>query len=243
MSESALQKIQAKPPVASKAQKAPSMRVIVVDDDPIFRSLAAAKFLHTAREIVEAEDGSVGWYRISTETFHLAVIDLDMPNMGGIDLIRCIRGHPRTAKLPVIVVTSRNPVEAMREVLESGATAFISKPVNWSMFSSHINTLFRLYEEAERGKQAEDALQIATGQYEAEIQQLRGEALALAQSVTVATRAALTNARQAGANDPLLRTLAALQEQAERAQARFGSGKGAGLAALHRLAASASEVK
>jgi DNA-binding response OmpR family regulator len=155
MSESLLQKTHTIRPAANGAARGSKLRVIIVDDDPIFRSLAAARFLHSAGEIVEAEDGSVGWYRISTETFHLAVVDLDMPNMGGMDLIRCIRGYPRTAGLPIVVVTSRSPEKSMRETLECGATSFICKPVDWTLFSNHTKGLLNLYPESVRGMAAD----------------------------------------------------------------------------------------
>ena len=137
------------------AEAQASMRVIVVDDDPIFRSLVAAKLQKLSHEVVEAEDGGEAWSLIAQGDFQLALVDLEMPRFKGIELIRCIRSHPRTSRMPIVVVTSRNDSEAVRTSLEAGATSFVTKPLNWSMFSNHIEYLLRLHGAAERGHEIE----------------------------------------------------------------------------------------
>ena len=221
MSQIRLQKTQSTLSAVTETAAAAALRVIIVDDDPIFRSLAAAKFLQSAGEVVEAEDGSVGWYRISTETFHLAIVDLDMPNMGGIDLIRCVRGHPRTTRLPIVVVTSRSPAEAMQQTLECGATSFVCKPVNWSMFSKHIDGLMELYGAALRGSQAEDALQVVRALHEEELRCARREAMAFAQSVMATSRMALNGVVTTDTNVKLVRALNEVLKTAARASPTF----------------------
>lgn len=131
------------------------MDVIVVDDDPIFRSLVDSKLSRLSHRVAEAEDGAIAWEKMAAKNFHLALIDLEMPHMGGIDLIRCIRSYPRTSRMPIVVVTSRNDADAVRASLEAGATSFVTKPLNWSMFANHIEYLLRLHSAAERGLEVE----------------------------------------------------------------------------------------
>ena len=121
------------------------MRVIVADDDPIFRSLVRAQLGTRADEIVEAADGLEAWSHILSLNFQLALIDLSMPNLDGIALIQCIRGHPRTRHLPIIVITSRDDKDAVDKALAAGATSFLTKPVN----SGHVRPPHRLSVEAE----------------------------------------------------------------------------------------------
>ncbi len=145
------------------------MRVIVVDDDPIFRSLVAAKLQKLSHHVVEAEDGGVAWSLIAQDDFQLALVDLEMPKFKGIELIRCIRSHPRTCRLPIVVITSRNDADAVRGSLEAGATSFVTKPLNWSMFSNHIEYLLRLHGAAERGHEIEQRYVELMTQLEAEL--------------------------------------------------------------------------
>lgn len=138
------------------AKPTEALRVLIADDDPIFRSLAMSKLVHLAHDVVEVADGAAAWSKLAHEKFHLALVDLEMPFLKGSELIRCVRGHPRTRHLPVIVITSRNDAEAVRDSLEAGATSFLTKPVNWSMFGNHIDYLLKLNRIAEDGRRAQD---------------------------------------------------------------------------------------
>ena len=140
-------------------QSQENLRILVVDDDPIFRSLAVSRLVKLAQEVVEAGDGAAAWSMLAREPFQLALVDLEMPNLRGDELIRCIRGHPRTRHMPVIVITSRNDAEAVRSSLEAGATSFLTKPINWSMFANHIDYLLKLNRIAERGHRAHEEAQ------------------------------------------------------------------------------------
>lgn len=120
------------------------VRVLVADDDPVLRSLVRANLEGRVDEIVEAGDGQEAWELILTQPFGLGLIDLSMPGLDGFALIRCIRGHPRTRHLPIVVITSSNDQAAVRLALDAGATAFLTKPINWSLFSHQIDYLVRI---------------------------------------------------------------------------------------------------
>ena len=125
-----------------------TMKVIVADDDPIIRSLIISKLLELRCRVTEAVDGADAWAALAKEKFDLAFIDLQMPNIDGLTLIQCIRGHPRTKHMPIIVLTSRKDSQAVSEAFEAGATSFLVKPLQWSTFSSHVEYLMRLNQEA-----------------------------------------------------------------------------------------------
>lgn len=125
------------------------VRIIVADDDPICRSLVVAKLASLRASCVEAADGGEAWSLLLTESVQLAIIDLGMPNLDGFTLIRCVRGHPRTRHLPIVVITSRDDKEAIQEAFNAGATSFLTKPLNWSTFEHHIGYLLRLSRAAQ----------------------------------------------------------------------------------------------
>lgn len=185
-----------------------SMQVIVVDDDPIFRSLVSAKLGRLSHNVVEAEDGAAGWQLISAGTFQLALVDLEMPNFKGIELIRCIRSHPRTCRMPIVVVTSRNDAEAVRDSLEAGATSFVTKPLNWSMFSNHIEYLLRLHTAAERGHETEQRVAKL-------LDDLQSSVCSQLQAMLVECRKALEQRKALGGE---ARMAAALEQSAHQAQ-------------------------
>lgn len=121
-----------------------STRALVVDDDPIMRSLVRARLAGIVDQVVEASDGLEAWHLLSSQTFHLALVDLMMPNIDGNALIKCIRGHPPTQHMPIVVVTSNDDRHSIAQALEAGASTFMTKPLNWAVFKPHIAHLLRL---------------------------------------------------------------------------------------------------
>ena len=127
----------------------PATRALVVDDDPIIRSLVESRLSRIVDEIVEAEDGLAAWRLLAEQTFHIALVDLMMPNLNGFGLIRCRWGHPRTRHMPIVVVTSNEDRASIDKALEVGASAFMTKPLNWFVFNSHVSHLLRMATQAE----------------------------------------------------------------------------------------------
>jgi two-component system, sensor histidine kinase len=130
-------------PVTSKP-----IHVLVTDDDPIQRSLLKQRLARLNATATEAEDGEVAWMLLLSQTFDLAIVDLSMPNLDGIALTQCIRGHPRTKNIPVIVITSRSDRESIDAAFAAGASSFLVKPVHWSTFGPHVEFLLRLAGDA-----------------------------------------------------------------------------------------------
>ncbi|MFN0219176.1 MAG: response regulator [Hyphomicrobium sp.] len=132
-------------------------RILLADDDPIIRSILAAKLATLklgASDIVEAEDGHAAWEHLVRGDFQLAIVDLEMPNIDGFELIQCMRSHPRTKHIPIVVVTSREDPEALKAALEAGASSYLTKPIYWSMFSTHIEHLLRLSQTSRENSEA-----------------------------------------------------------------------------------------
>jgi diguanylate cyclase (GGDEF)-like protein len=111
--------------------------VLVVDDDAFSRAVVSRKVAKLS-DVVEAEDGLEALARMQSTVFDLAIIDLEMPNFNGLDLIRCVRGHPTLKHIPIIVLTGNESRSALEGALTAGATSFLLKPLNWSAFGEHI---------------------------------------------------------------------------------------------------------
>lgn len=151
------------------------LAILVADDDPIFRQLLASRLQPLASSIIEAEDGEVAWQQVRTHTFDLAIVDFDMPNLNGVALIQCLRGHPRTRHMPIVMCTSRQDAAAMCEAIEAGASSFLNKPLNWSLFERHIGHLLRLSQAAAQANGRIDRLEATDRQKDALVSALRGE--------------------------------------------------------------------
>lgn len=118
--------------------------VLVVDDEPVARMVAADRLLVSGAEVVEASNGAEAMALLLARRFDLAIVDLDMPGLSGYDLIGCVRGHPRTRFLPVVVLTGNESIQALQRALSAGATSYLLKPLNWSAFGDHIQHILGL---------------------------------------------------------------------------------------------------
>jgi two-component system chemotaxis response regulator CheY len=117
------------------------MRILVVDDDPIhrnltYRTVSASK----GREVVEAENGAHAWWRLTEpeERFHLAIIDVGMPLVTGIDLLKRMRRDARFATLPVLLVTGTSDRHTVAEAGALGVSGFLVKPFNAATLAQKI---------------------------------------------------------------------------------------------------------
>jgi two-component system sensor histidine kinase and response regulator WspE len=105
----------------------PRKRVLVVDDSLTVRELER-KLLDQAGYVVEtAVDGIEGWNMVRSGRFDLAVTDVDMPRMDGIELVRLIKGDPNLGSLPVMIVSYKDEEIDRRRGLEAGADYYLPK--------------------------------------------------------------------------------------------------------------------
>ena len=105
--------------------------IFVVDDDPVQRLWITTMLEKTGFRVAQAEDGAAALQRISSgEECQLLLTDLDMPVMDGDMLIRRLRADPRTAALPIIVVTGSEQGDRESQLIEIGADDYIRKPVD-----------------------------------------------------------------------------------------------------------------
>lgn len=103
-------------------------RLLVAEDDVGTRTGLAAVFREEGYVVDEAPDGEVAWSIVRVTRPDLVLTDLDMPNLGGSELIGRIRAlYPR---LPIVVLSAEDPIDAGRRCVALNADRFFSKPVN-----------------------------------------------------------------------------------------------------------------
>jgi two-component system chemotaxis response regulator CheY len=79
-------------------------------------------------EFLEAASGLEAIEQLAVASVQLIVLDLNMPDMHGIDVLRFVRGQPRYRNLPVIVLTTRSDDSSRETAAEAGATTYLTKP-------------------------------------------------------------------------------------------------------------------
>ncbi len=109
--------------------KKPMRDVLVVDDSKVMRDMVIACLrAHGELSFTHAASGLEAIEQLSLKPFHLVVLDLNMPDIGGIEVVEFVRGQDRLRQLPIIVVTTRGDETSRERALGAGASRFMTKP-------------------------------------------------------------------------------------------------------------------
>jgi len=107
-------------------------RFLVADDDADFRALVeeTLRYAFPKAEIVLAEDGDAALKEAEHTPASLALVDLDMPGLNGVELTAAFRATPRLEKMPILVVTATGGAPDWRLLQSLGADGFVVKPID-----------------------------------------------------------------------------------------------------------------
>ena len=104
-------------------------RLLVVDDSKVMRDMVAACLRPLGDVTFEfAGSGLEAIERLALASFNAVVLDLNMPDVGGLEVIEFIRSQDKLRTLPILVVTTRGDDGSRTRVLEAGASGFLAKP-------------------------------------------------------------------------------------------------------------------
>jgi len=118
--------------------------VLIVDDDPDDIELTTLAIQKSSRNIhiISAGDGKSAMVMLVHGTLpDLIFLDLKMPGMSGVEVLRQIRSSERLRRIPVVVITSSSLDTDMREALNAGADAFAHKAFDMVRFNREIHML------------------------------------------------------------------------------------------------------
>ncbi|MEU0068635.1 response regulator [Streptomyces sp. NPDC006332] len=116
-------------------------RVLIADDDADIRDLVAFKLTQSGHEVIAVEDGMAALRAVREQPPDLALLDIRMPGMSGLDVCRELRAAAETANLPVIMITARSQEGDVEIGFEAGADDYIIKPFSPRELSSRVNAV------------------------------------------------------------------------------------------------------
>lgn len=124
--------------------EAGSPLILLVDDDTVSRTLAKTLLVKSGYRVAEATDGVVALEKLKgLDEYALMILDLEMPRLGGREVLRHTRSDARTASLPVIILTGTADMDAEIELMEAGADDYIRKPIDPARFVSRVRAALR----------------------------------------------------------------------------------------------------
>ena len=106
----------------------PEAKLLAVDDDPAISEALAGLLAPVGLEVTTLNDPHLFWERLEAINPDLLVLDLDMPDLNGIDLCRAVRADVRFGQLPVLFLTARADAGSVQQIFEAGADDYVKKP-------------------------------------------------------------------------------------------------------------------
>jgi two-component system chemotaxis response regulator CheY len=117
-------------------------RTLVVDDSPTIRRMVIASLRGVCTGgFVEAASGLEALEHLALGPAAMMVLDLNMPDMHGLEVLSFVRRHPVLKALPVIVLTTRGDEASRTAALEAGATRYLTKPFTPQALADEARTL------------------------------------------------------------------------------------------------------
>jgi len=119
-------------------------RILLVDDVKLFRHLESVILGWRGYSIEEAATGEEALDKLENDPPDLALVDLTLPGMNGIEICKRIKSDPATASIPVIVVTSSGREDDIRQAVEAGCDDYLTKPLDDATLLSKVDALLGL---------------------------------------------------------------------------------------------------
>ena len=105
-------------------------KILIVDDDPDIVTMLEDRLQASGYGTMIARDGVEALERIEQETPHLILLDLDMPRLTGLEVLKRLPKIKLTEELPVVVMTAHASIDAAVEAMKTGAYDFLTKPLD-----------------------------------------------------------------------------------------------------------------
>ena len=118
--------------------------VLVVDDEPANRDLLGRRLQRAGYGISSAASAEEAWRLIGERLPSLVLLDVCMPEVSGLDLLRRLRGEMSTRLLPVIMVTSMSDSSDVVKAIHAGANDYVTKPIDLPVLLARMETHLRM---------------------------------------------------------------------------------------------------
>ena len=117
------------------------LKIITIDDDPVVRTLIKKTFSSLGFEVITAADGIEGLRAIENNHPDIIILDVMMPIIDGLEVLKRIKATPKIAKIPVIMFTAISDGHMVVETSKFGADDYIIKPFQSSVLIQKVKKL------------------------------------------------------------------------------------------------------
>lgn len=127
-------------------------KIVIVEDEPDTAEMFAEMMRMSGYQIYKAYNGTSAIALISKEKPSAVVLDLMMPDLSGLEVLRLIREDPDLSDIPVIVVSAKSLPSDIKSGLEAGASVYLTKPVGYLDLKAAVEKAIRTVSKNQAGK-------------------------------------------------------------------------------------------
>ncbi|MBL8966752.1 MAG: response regulator [Spirochaetaceae bacterium] len=120
------------------------MNFLAVDDSSTMRKIVSLALKGAGHEVQEAEHGKDALEKLKVGSYDCIILDINMPEMNGIEFLKARGALPAAAKVPVIVLTTQDEAPLRDESMKLGASAFLAKPFQKEELLAAVKTVLRV---------------------------------------------------------------------------------------------------
>ena len=118
--------------------------ILVVDDSKVMRDMIVACLRgDSAFAFTQAASGLEAIEQLSLKSFDLVLLDLNMPDIGGVEVTQFVRSQPSSKHLPIVIVTTRGDEVSRARAIEAGASRYMTKPFTPEEILGEVRSLLR----------------------------------------------------------------------------------------------------
>jgi DNA-binding response OmpR family regulator len=115
-------------------------RLLIVDDNEMNRDMLARRLARKGYEVVLADNAQQLLQRVKDDAVDLLLLDVEMPEISGLEALRTLREHYSPIELPIIMVTAKNQSDDVVKALDLGANDYVTKPIDFAVALARIGT-------------------------------------------------------------------------------------------------------
>ncbi len=136
-------------------------RLLIVDDNEMNRDMLARRLARKGYAIGLAESAKELLERVKQDAVDLVLLDIEMPQISGLDALKALREHYSQAELPIIMVTAKNQSDDIVTALDLGANDYLTKPIDFPVAVARIGTQLSHKQAQEALKESEERYALA----------------------------------------------------------------------------------
>ena len=141
-------------------------KILLIEDDQRIRELVCDHLASEGHSVLSQATGMDGLQKATSENPDLIVLDLGLPDLEGIDLLKMLRS---ITSIPVLVLTAREEEDVVLAAFEGGAEAYVVKPVSGPQLSARVSALLRRSDSGKQERIVVGGLEIEPGPRQAAI--------------------------------------------------------------------------